>query len=380
MRMVSRVQTDVRGRKRKARVLWVTNLAAPYRLPVWRRLAEEVDLQVELLEPRERLAVDEGANRGSDWVPGDAGFPIREARTARIKRGEGRYYFLSDPRTLRRLATADAVVLGGWESPAYWQLLFAAKALRKRTIGFYESTLATQGFATGPIAWARRWVFARLDGVVVPGPAAAQAVEAMGVDAARIHVGFNAVDSARFAQVRHAPGRENAHRFIYVGQLIPRKEVGSLLQAFADAAEPQDVLRIIGRGALESDLRSLASRLGIAGRVSWQSFVPNSDMPAEFARADTLVLPSSEEVWGLVVNEALAAGLQVVVTQNCGVVPSVRDMEGVFIASGPADLGPSLRRARAQYSGRIAEPEILEHTPEEFAETFRDAIIQTGGE
>lgn len=84
-------------------MLWVTNLAAPYRLPVWRRLAEEVDLQVELLEPRERLAVDEGANRG-DWVPGDAGFPIREARTARIKRGEGRYYFLSDPRTLRRLA------------------------------------------------------------------------------------------------------------------------------------------------------------------------------------------------------------------------------------------------------------------------------------
>lgn len=197
---------------------------------------------------------------------------------------------------------------------------------------------------------------------MVPGPAAAQAVEALGVDAARIHVGFNAVDSARFAQVRHAPGRENAHRFIYVGQLIPRKEVGSLLQAFADAAEPQDVLRIIGRGALESDLRSLASRLGIAGRVSWQSFVPNSDMPAEFAGPTPWSSPRPRRSGGSSSMRRLPPASRWSSPKTAAWFRPSGTWR-VFIASGPADLGPSLRRARAQYSGRIAEPEILEHTP-----------------
>jgi hypothetical protein len=88
----------------------------------------------------------------------------------------------------------DAVLLGGWESPAYWQALIVARRRKLPTIGFFESTLQTSKCASGPIARARLHFFLLLDAVVVPGVAAEEAVLAMDVPRDRIHVGFNAAD------------------------------------------------------------------------------------------------------------------------------------------------------------------------------------------
>lgn len=358
-------------------VLWVTNLAAPYRIPVWSALAQKFRLTVGLLESSERLARDAGQNRGRDWaasaVPGVA---VHEYKSVRIKRGEDRHYGLLSARVAADLARADTVLLGGWDSPAYFQLLLQAKAMRKGTVGFHESHLGSQSRSDGLVDVVRKYYFQQLDRIVVPGPAARDAVLAMGVPPERILTGFNAVDVAMFRD-SPKPSPHLGHRFLYVGQLIERKNLQVILEAFSSMAAPEDHFTVIGRGELREQLECLAQERGIWSRVTFIDYVDNSELPGLMAQADTLVLASHVEVWGLVVNEALATGMQAVITENCGVAPSVAGMPGVYLAARDAsDLADVMRRARDSFSGRIPSPPILNHTPEAFADVFSQAFEQ----
>ena len=88
-----------------------------------------------------------------------------------------------------------------------------------------------------------------------------------------------------------------------------------------------------------------------------------------YAASNTIILASTNEVWGLVVNEALASGLHVVVTDKCGVAEFVQDMDGVFICrTDPKSLQEAMNRSSHQWNGYIEEPEILKFTPERFAD------------
>lgn len=356
--------------------MWVTNLAAPYRIPVWDALAQDFTLVVGLLENSARLARDTGVNRGADWSAKDRHDGLHEYRTARVRRGEDRHYGLCWVDAAMDLARSQAVLLGGWDSPAYFQLLAQARATGRATVGFYESTLASQSRADGPTARARSWYFRSLDRVVVPGSAARDAVLAMGVDPHRILTGFNAVDSARFRDAPEAAPHAG-HRFLYVGQLIDRKNLEAVLAAFEQIAEPADSLTLIGRGDKRAALSRQTEKLGIAQQVKFIDYVPNAELSAYMAEHDTLVLASKVEVWGLVVNEALASGMQAVITKNCGVAPSVAGMAGVYLAAPDGgDLAAAMHRARDEFTGRISNPEILQYTPERFAKVFARAFTE----
>jgi glycosyltransferase involved in cell wall biosynthesis len=360
------------------RLVWVTNYAAPYRRPVWRQLSESFDLQVMLTNDEDMATTQDRAS----WLgldEDDYQLTLAEVRRTPI----GHRSVLRGRHTLAQaVSECEAVLLGGWEEPLYWQGLLTAKRRKVPVFGFYESTLLSQHFPTGPVSWARSWFFRRLDGVVTPGPTAARAVRAMGVPDSRIHVGFNAVDVRRFhesaarSSARTVEPQPHGHRFIYVGQLIERKNVHGLIEAFARVAEPDDHLSIVGTGELESRLRALAEQHGLAERVSFLGNIEYDDLPREIAAEHTLVLPSTEEVWGLVVNEALASGLGVVVSDRCGVAESVNGMQGVVVCgTGVEDLSRALVEARRSWAGWIEEPEILQMTPERFAEVFRDCVL-----
>ncbi|MEL4505639.1 glycosyltransferase family 4 protein [Luteococcus sp. H138] len=356
------------------RALWVTNAAAPYRIPIWAELARRFDLRIGLLETTARLQRKE-LNRGDDWVARQVpGAKVVEYRTVRVKRGEDTYFGLPLPDAARDLARADVVLLGGWDSPAYWQLLAQARLTRKPAVGFYESTLASRSRHTGALAAARRRYFHALDRVVVPGPAARDAVLDMGVDPSRVLMGFNAVDSAVFRQTPAAQPH-TGHRFLYVGQFIARKNLEAIVDAFAEMADEQDRLTLVGQGELRATIQQRAADSGVGERVHFVEYLPNNELPGLMAEQDCLVLASHVEVWGLVVNEALESGMQVVVTANCGVAPSVAGMPGVHLASADAsDLADVMRKARADWQGRIVDPPIRKYTPERFAGVFEEAL------
>lgn len=363
------------------RVLWLTNLAAPYRVPVWERLAELHDVHIGLLESNRSLLRDRKSNRGQDWTHGAvSGVAYHEVPTIKWRRGEAKYYFLAGIRPITDLKKYDAVVFGGWESPAYWALLIFARLFNIKCVAFYESTQETMQFRRGPVAWIRSRFFRSMNAVVTPGQAATRALLAIGVNRSKVHQGFNAVHvesfrAAALALAKDGSSPTGGHRFLYVGQLINRKRVSAIMDAFLSMASGKDSLTIIGAGPLERELSRKAG--SHARRIQLRPQVPNSDLPAIMADHDSLVLASSREVWGLVVNEALAAGMHAVVTRNCGVAHSVESMQGVFLVHPDLDdLADQMRRSRDVWQGRIPHPEILQYTPSQFAEVFNTALMK----
>lgn len=363
-------------RAKKQRVLWITNNAAPYRVPVWTALAEQTDLRIRFLQPDEEVRSE--SRRSEEWTAAQArsnGLDIASLRTRRFGRGERLYYALTE--SADKLArSCDAILLGAWESPACWQLSLSAKSRGVRRVGFYESTRMSQRHQSGPVARARSRFFRSVDAVVVPGTAAADALLDLGVSRERTVEGFNAVDVERFAAVASLAPVSEGHRFAYVGQLISRKNVAGLIHAFARCGRPADTLTIAGDGDQLSELRSLAEEVDRGGSIHFAGKVAYNDLPALLSTQHTLVLPSHEEVWGLVVNEALAAGRHVVVSDRAGVAPSVRSMQGVFVSSPSVeDLVVAMASCREAWLSPMTAHEILQFTPRRFSKAFLEALV-----
>ncbi|WP_162527450.1 glycosyltransferase family 4 protein [Casimicrobium huifangae] len=126
-------------------------------------------------------------------------------------------------------------------------------------------------------------------------------------------------------------------RFVFAGQLIPRKRVDWLINALAALPDPAAELWIVGGGPDEPALRALVDR-GLGDRVRWLGQMPLPDVPDVLAQADCLVLPSVHDGWGAVVSEALMVGTPVICSDACGAA-------GVVWAGGAGGVFPAADRA-----------------------------------
>ena len=110
---------------------------------------------------------------------------------------------------------------------------------------------------------------------------------------------------------------------LFSGKLIDRKRPIDVVNAVARVRKerPDTVLAIAGSGPLEDDICREADRLDVP--VHLLGFCNQSKMPAVYAAADVLCLPSQIETWGLVCNEALACGTPIVVSDLVGCAPDL---------------------------------------------------------
>lgn len=297
---------------------------------------------------------------GRRWdLPRDVGFDWTFLGSRRVSRGETHLY-LTAPGISGAISTADVVVIGGWESPANWRIIRKARRAGAAIILFYESTQESHRFDSGLVAAKRRRVLQSVDVVLTVGPASRDAVIAEGVAPERVVMGRNSVDdeivhearrlrAQRFAtrDVGDAGTRESAMRYLFVGRLIKLKNVDGLLRAFAAVRQPAETLTIVGEGSEQDDLVRLADDLGLGEAVEFSGYRTGSELAAAYAQADCLVLPSSTEVWGMVVQEALDSGLSVVVSEHAGIVASLPPDAAVVVTPiADAALGDALVAAR----------------------------------
>jgi len=349
------------------RILWITNLQAPYREPVWAHMASRADLRVEFLA---------SAVEDRPWVwRASPAYSSAVADTVRIPGLPSERALYIYRRGLNSsVRDADVVIVGSWESPAYLQALSAARRADKATVLYYESIADSQRYRSRhPVSLVRSAIVRSVDTLFTGGIASTRAVESMGVDPARIVTGFNTVDVASFhrkaleIRATSRPRTESGHVYLFVGRLLARKNVSTLIRAFGMCAKPGDELQIVGTGPEERQLRELAhSRTGPGSTITFLGDESGERLHERYALADTLVLPSLSEVWGMVVNESLAAGLHAVVSTGAGVAESVRSMPGVYLASPDVEgLVCAMRASRDDWRGPLLHPPILCHTPED---------------
>jgi glycosyltransferase involved in cell wall biosynthesis len=158
-----------------------------------------------------------------------------------------------------------------------------------------------------------RLVLRRAAAVVVPSRAhLALSNELMGFES-KVEVIPFGIDQTRWEMVPPPPPGA-APRAIFIGRLVGYKGLDILLRAMERVPELR--LDIVGSGPEGPRLRTLAQALAITDRVRWYGEYPDEDLPRRMADADFLVLPSVtvEEMFGLVVLEAMAAGRPVVTT------------------------------------------------------------------
>jgi glycosyltransferase involved in cell wall biosynthesis len=124
-------------------------------------------------------------------------------------------------------------------------------------------------------------------------------------------------DLSRFAQA-HENTDANSLRILFSGSLIERKGVDLLARAFVELAKEHSRahLTFAGVGPLRSSLEQTLSPC--AEQVEFRGFVPWPQLPAVYAGADVLCVPSRYDGWAMVVPEGLAAGLPVITTDHTG--------------------------------------------------------------
>lgn len=182
--------------------------------------------------------------------------------------------------------------------------------------------------------------------------AAAFHARALGIEPASIAVVPNGVDVARFAA--HLQGdreRKDGPRLVFLGRLEPRKGADTVVRAFLHlAGERADVrLRVVGDGPLMGEMRRLVADapVDVADRVELAGRADPASLPGLLADADVALLPArGGESFGIVLLEAMAAGLPIVATDIPGYRAVARhEREALLVPPGDPD---ALARATAR--------------------------------
>jgi glycosyltransferase involved in cell wall biosynthesis len=244
----------------------------------------------------------------------------------------------------------DVIHLAGWGHP----MLMAA-----HLIGSYFGTkIVVESDTPLPvkaILWKRLvrrilypWFFRMANGFLPAGSLQAEYLRHYGVGDDRISIARMTVDVAamkRFAGGPSESGRNfrqafgiNADQILiaYVGRLEPHKGIWDLFEAFEQLKQDRVNLLIVGEGSLSMEVERRAranTRITAAGRLEGE------ELWSAYLATDILVLPSLFEPWGLVVNEAMAHGVPVVVSDVVGCRRDLveHDVTGIEYEAGNAD-------------------------------------------
>jgi glycosyltransferase involved in cell wall biosynthesis len=129
-------------------------------------------------------------------------------------------------------------------------------------------------------------------------------------------------------------------------------------------------------------VRAQVAASGLSGRIEFAGFRQYPDLPECYARAGALVLPSWSDQWGLVVNEAMATGLPVLVSRHCGCAPDLVQEGRNGFAFDPHNLDElkncltriaKMGTADWQAMGRASREIIAAYSPESFAQALGNA-------
>lgn len=195
-----------------------------------------------------------------------------------------------------------------------------------------------------------RSVFALASGFMVSGKLNADYYCHYGGDPDRFFLLPWAIDNERFASAsRFAPGEREAMRarfgiaphevaFVFSAKLVPRKDPMTLLRAVARMQHRNRAAVVfLGHGELRNELEAFAREHNL--HAVFAGFVNQADLPKHYAMCDVFVLPSTYEPRGAVINEAMACGLPVVVTDRCGSLGDiVQENDNAFVyPAGDAD-------------------------------------------
>ena len=374
------------------RIVIITEIIAPYRIPVFNALAREsrIDLHVIFLSKTDSSL--------RQWRVYEDEIQFSYEVLPSFRRRIGRYNILLNRGVAEALhnAAPDVIICGGYNYVSSWQAMRWATRNRVPFLLWSESTARDRRSRHLMVESLKKLFFRNCAAFVVPGRSAQDYLHQMGVPRQNIFIARNAVDIGRFSEMgRKARAKAGRARhelvlpekyFLFVGRLVREKGVVDLIQAYGEL--PQEIrerigLVFAGDGPMRAELEVLARDV-YPGTIHFAGFIDRDGLAAYYSLAECIVLPTYSDTWGLVVNEAMACGLPVICTRVAGCAVELVQSNGRLIE--PGNL-PELRRAMMEIAadpvlrdGMSAQSEARsrEFSPEAWASGIVEAAHAVG--
>ena len=374
------------------RVVVVSPEPTPYRAPLFDRVAARDDIELTVVYAARSVV-------GRDWqvpIHHEARFlrGLRLPGAARVVRHD--YPITPGIVSALRNSRPDVVVVSGWSTFASQVALAWCRVHRIPYVLLVESH--DRGSRAGWRRAVKDAVVPRLvrraSGVLAVGSLARESMLARGARPDRVGIFANTIDVGAFAQraaelasrrseIREEFGLESGDVVVVcLARLVPEKGLDTLIRAVATAGRPVALL-LAGSGAERSSLERLARDLDVP--VTFAGDLPWTRIIEAYVASDIFALLSLRETWGVVVNEAAACGLPLVLSDQVGAAPDLlRDGEnGLLVAAGDSvaaaaalaaiarDAG--FRRRLGERSRQIIEPWGYESSVASFVEVVNAA-------
>lgn len=357
----------------RRRVIILTELIAPYRIPVFNELALRSDIDLHVIF----LSHTDSSIRQWRVYEDEIRFSYKVLPYWRKRIGKHNVLLNRGLVSELNASCPDVIICGGYNYLCSWQALRWAQRNHVPFLLWSESTGSDHRNRHSLVELLKRNFVASCNGFVVPGQSAREYLMQLGISVDQIFVAPNAVDTALFSRLQteqtdlHA--RMRAHLgvptryFLFVGRLIRAKGVFDLLEAYAQlpvALRQQVGLVFAGDGPERGRLESLAREV-CPGMVHFAGFVHREDLAAYYTLAECFVFPTHTDVWGLVMNEAMACGLPVICTRVAGCAPDLvqgngrligaRNISELIAAMEEIAMDPALRARMAHESRRLVQ-------------------------
>ncbi|WP_145947065.1 glycosyltransferase family 4 protein [Paenibacillus sp. Y412MC10] len=333
------------------KTLLLTNTIAPYRIPVLNRLKEhnDIELKVWYLEEREKNRQwninHQEINYNYTCLPGIHTYIQRLDMGVHINPGIFFRLVKENP---------DVIITSGYDSLGYWSALYYSKMFRKKFIVWWGSTLESSRVNNGLVNRARKLFFHSADAFITYGTESANCLKHYGVEQEKIVVGYNTVD-IRFFRNKYKEylnradsdyKKQNKLKLLFIGQLIERKGLVQIIDALNLLGDSSWELKIVGSGPDEQKLAQRVKNYGLQSQIHFEGYKQKEELTDYLIQSDCLLFPSLIEVWGLVVNEALATNTFVLASKYAGATKDIiiNQQNGLII--DPLDVNDLLQAFR----------------------------------
>ncbi|MBC7922090.1 MAG: glycosyltransferase family 4 protein [Ferruginibacter sp.] len=380
----------------------VTTHPIQYYAPLFKLLTERGRIEVKVFytwEQAQRSQYDPGFGKTVAWdIPLLEGYAYAFVKNTARQPGSHHFRGIINSTLPREVENwgADALLVFGW---SYHSHLRAMRYFKGRIPVFFrgDSTLLDEQPYTKRLL--RKvmltWVYRHVDTALYVGQNNRAYYLEYGLKPSQLAFVPHAVDNQRFQQSETETGQvasawraslgidEDETVFLFVGKLEPKKNPVLLLEAFKRLGPARAHLLFVGNGVLEPELK----RSGTAN-VHFIDFQNQARMPTAYRLGDVFVLPSKGpgETWGLAVNEAMACGLPILVSDKVGcTVDLVTDGRNgyVFRSENVDQLSEKMRlllsRTERTDQGRASRQLIEYWSLEVASERLEKAMVDSNG-
>lgn len=310
------------GSNKNKKVLLITNIPTPYRIPLFNLLSEKLsknNINFEVI-----FAQSGYSYRKWEIDLSECMFKYKILKSKYIYINDNEHVMFLYSGIIREIlrANPDRIIVGGFSVATL--KIYLLSLIKKINYLIWSGSINTKGRSDSICRRIyRKKLIKNASAYIAYGRRAKEYLISLGANPNKIEIGINTIDvsfySQQTAHARLKTFNDNKFIFLIIGHLSKRKRVDQVLIAINRLKKRRNIcFLIIGDGAERERLIGLTKTLNIEDLVQFEGFKQKSEIPGYLAIAKCMLFPSEYDIWGLVLVEAMTAGLLCISSVNAG--------------------------------------------------------------